>query len=589
MHLREVLIALSQNKLYINLKKCNFLTDKLLFLGFVITSHGIQVDEEKVRTIKEWPKPQTISEVRSFHGLATFYRRFIRNFSTIMAPITQCMKKGKFQWGEEADLSFEQIKEKLTSAPLLMLPNFDKLFTLECDASIVGIGAVLSQEGKPVAFFSEKLSEARQKWSTYELEFYAIYRSVHHWEQYLFHREFVLYTDHEALKYFNNQQKMNRMHGRWIAYLQRFSFVLKHKAGEQNKIWENKMVPPYLKIDGYLFFDNRLCIPRTSLREQLIKELHRGGLGGHFGHDKTLAMVEERYYWPHLRRDVVVDRYSKMAYFIPCKKTDDASNVALLFFQEIVRLHGIPSTITSDRDTKFLSHFWRTLWPLFKIDLNYSTSFHPQTDGQTEVVNKTHGNLIRCLCGDRPKQWDQFLAPADFTFNNMVNRSTGKTPFQVVYQCPSKQTLDLIQLPALPGHSIAAQNMAERIEAVQAEVKQKLEYSNAKYKVQSDKHRRIKTFSVGDQVMVHLRKERFPVGTYNKLKMRKIGPCKVLQKINDNAYVIDLPEHLSISLTFNVADLSNFTPDDPLYPDDNSRTSFSQERENDAVKILQAT
>ncbi|GJR51811.1 transposon ty3-G gag-pol polyprotein [Tanacetum coccineum] len=509
----------------------------------------------------------------------------------------------------------------------------------------------ISQEGKPVAFFSEKLSEARQKWSTYELEFYAIYRSVHHWEQYLFHREFVLYTDHEALKYFNNQQKMNRMHGRWIAYLQRFSFVLKHKAGEQNKvadalsrraellvtlkteiigfeqlkdlyaydedfkqIWENKIVPPYLKIDGYLFFDNRLCIPRTSLREQLIKELHGGGLGGHFGRDKTLAMVEERYYWPHLRRDVVsktslmdfvlglprtsrgcdsvfvvVDRYSKMAHFIPCKKTDDASNVALLFFREIVRLHGIPSTITSDRDTKFLSHFWRTLWRLFKTELNYSTSFHPQTDGQTEVVNKTLGNLIRCLCGDRPKQWDQFLAPAEFAFNNMVNRSTGKTPFQVVYQCPQKQTLDLIQLPALPGHSIAAQNMAERIEVVQAEVKQKLEYSNAKYKVQSDKHRRIKTFSVGDQVMVHLRKEGFPVGTYNKLKMRKIGPCKVLQKINDNAYVIDLPEHISISPTFNVADLSNFTPDDPLYPDDNSRTSFSQEGDNDAVKILQAT
>ncbi|GJR69434.1 reverse mRNAase [Tanacetum coccineum] len=212
-HLREVLIALSQNKLYINLNKCNFLADKLLFLGFIITSHGIRADEEKVRTIKEWPKPQGISKARSFHGLATFYRRFIR-ICIIMAPINQCMKKGKFQWGEEADHSFAQIKEKLTSAPLLVLPKFDKLFTLECDASIVGIGAVLSQDGKPIAFFSEKLSEAQQKWSTYESEFYAIYRSVHHWEQYLFHHEFVLYTDHEALKYLNNHQKMNRMHGR---------------------------------------------------------------------------------------------------------------------------------------------------------------------------------------------------------------------------------------------------------------------------------------------------------------------------------------------------------------------------------------
>ncbi|GJX79502.1 putative nucleotidyltransferase, ribonuclease H [Tanacetum coccineum] len=198
-------------------------------------------------------------------------------------------------------------------------------------------------------------------------------------------------------------------------------------------------------------------------------------------------------------------------------------------------------------------------------------------------------NIIRCMCSDRPKQWDLCLAPAEFAYNNMVNRSTGKTPFSIVYQKPPNHTLDLVPLPKIRGYSIAAENFAEKIEAIQADVRLKLEAFNAKYKEDRGKLRKTKIYAEGDLVMIHLRKERFPVGTYNKLKKKKIGPCQILKRINDNAYVIDLPEDIAISNTFNVSDLVDYyPPDELLYPNENSRSSPFQVGKNDEGDILES-
>ncbi|XP_039156035.1 uncharacterized protein LOC104414932 [Eucalyptus grandis] len=238
-----------------------------------------------------------------------------------------------------------------------------------------------------------------------------------------------------------------------------------------------------------------------------------------------------------------------MAHFIPCKKTSDASHVESLLLREIVRLHGVPKTITSDRDIKFLSHFWRTLWRLFGTDLQYNSSFHPQTDGQIEVVNRTMANIIRCLCSDMPKQWERYLALAEFAFNNTVNRSTDTR-----------------------GCEATARSF---------------HYSH--YKVIAYKHRRLKVFAEGDEVMVYFRKGRFPVGTYNKLKHKKVGHCRIVKKINDNAYVVDLPGDLTISPTFNVADLFEYyPPDTPLYPNHNSGLSSYEVEETDVEQYANA-
>ena len=180
------------------------MSDSVLFLGYVVSEGGIAVDEAKIEAVRKWPTPKNIHDVRSFHGLASFYRRFIPGFSSIMAPITDCMKAGQFTWSEAAANAFEEIKCKLTTAPVLALPDFSKPFELHCDASKVGIGAVLSQGGRPIAYFSEKLNGAKINYSTYNVEFYAIIQALKHWYPYLSQSEFVLFSDYDALKHINS-------------------------------------------------------------------------------------------------------------------------------------------------------------------------------------------------------------------------------------------------------------------------------------------------------------------------------------------------------------------------------------------------
>jgi hypothetical protein len=235
-HLKLVLEVLQSNQLYAKEVKCKFSCPEIEYLGHIISADGVKADPIKTESMLKWPMPKSIKSLRGFLGLIEYYRKFIRGYGIIAAPLTALLKKDSFHWNQEATESFELLKNAVTTPPMLVLPNFDKTFIIECDASGVGVGVVLMQEHRPIAFFSKALKCKALHLSTYEKELFALVCAVKKWRPYLIGQTFTVKTGHHNLKFLLEQKVGSPTQQKWITKLLCYDFLIDNKKGVDNKV-----------------------------------------------------------------------------------------------------------------------------------------------------------------------------------------------------------------------------------------------------------------------------------------------------------------------------------------------------------------
>lgn len=577
-HLRMVLGTLRENKFYAKLKKCEFWLPEVAFLGHVINQQGISVDPSKVLSVVGWERPTNVKDVRSFLGMAGYYRRFVKDFSIIAKPMTMLTHKDvKFQWTDQCECSFQQLKQRLVTAPVLTLPQPGKRFTVYSDASRVGLGCVLMQEGNVIAYASRQLKKHEQNYPTHDLELTAVVFALKIWRHYLYGESCDIFPDHKSLKYIFTQKDLNLRQRRWLELIKDYDLNIQYTPGKANVVADalsRKVVSPTvsclitdfermdisycyvgvastesrvilesaipqrvleaqqhdrllqqvkkrvkegktgdftLDSSGAVRFHGRLCVPqKAKVKEEILREAHRTPYTVHPGENKMYHDLKKIYWWKRMKVDVakyvascgvcqrvkaehkspagklqslevpvwpwddiamdfvvglprtprgkdaiwvVVDHLSKVAHFIPIRTTYSASDLAPIYSREVVRLHGVPRSIVSDRDAKFSSKFWESVQEAFDTQLKFSTAFHPQTDGQSERTIQTLEDMLRSCILSWKGSWEDHLPFVEFAYNNSFHASIQMAPYESLYgrKCRSPLCWDSIGERAILG------------------------------------------------------------------------------------------------------------------------------------------
>ena len=692
-HLRVIMMLLREKQLYAKFSKCEFWLREVQFLGHVISEKGVMVDPSKIEAVMKWVQPKSVTEIKSFLGLAGYYRRFIQDFSRIAKPMTALTKKGvKFEWTETQENAFQMLKSKLCEAPILALPEGTDGFIVYSDASITGLGCVLMQNDKVIAYASRQLKTHERNYPTHDLELAAVIFALKLWRHYLYGTKCTLYTDHKSLQYMFNQRELNVRQRRWMELLKDYDCEIKYHPGkanvvadalsrkEHNTLYRLHAVKVEVKsglldrirsaqvealLDanvkeeslktkedqfevnsrGFQTFKGRLWIPKFGgNRELILEEAHRSRYSVHPGMTKMFHDLKSLYWWPVMKLDiarfvescvtcsqvkaehqkpygvlqqpaipewkwdnitmdfvtklprtsrgndmiwVIVDRLTKSAHFLATRENIPMEKLSKLYIDEIVSRHGIPLSIISDRDTRYVSNFWKSLQRELGTRVNLSTAYHPQTDGQSERTIQTLEDMLRACVMEYGGSWDTHLPLIEFSYNNSYHSSIKMAPYEMLYGRKCRTPTCWLE----PGEKqyagpdvvqLTADKVAIAVEA--------LRVARNRQKAYADKRNRPMSFKVGDLVFLKVSpwKGIIRFGKRGKLSPRFIGPFKILKKVKEQAYQLELPPELEgIHNTFHVCYLRKcLTQEESIIPLSELRVDSKKKLVEEPIGIL---